>query len=343
VRIFGGEQCNGWTGFVVIQGMGRVYFILFALVILGQGCSKHHDDNNLTVSGVSGTVFVAGSDGTNPTLWVDGQARTLATDGGYADRVILDGNDVYVAGISNQGPYANITPAGPSGQYGYWKNGVLTAVGPSKLARWPAAIAVEGNDVYFSSGPLYKNGTLVSLPGLGQTGAVVWAMAVGGDVYLAGRDSIGDGVYWKNGDMHLVAATQSLGPGIQFYCMYVSNGDVYIGGSDVQDRGVIWKNGVANVMPSPLWDVIAVFVDGSDVYSISHVLVNGNNIPAYWKNGVQVNLSFNGATYGNASSIFVSKGNVYVTGYTSRGAVLWKNGVETLLSSSGEAYSVVVR
>jgi hypothetical protein len=69
----------------------------------------------------------------------------------------------------------------------------------------------------------------------------------------------------------------------------------------------------------------------------------GSNAPAYWKNGVENDLPLNGASYGNATSIFVSDSNIYVSGYTSAGAVYWKNGVETILSSSGSANSVYVQ
>lgn len=341
VRVIGCAGCNGGTGLVVIAGMKRASSILICfLALLGQSCSKHHDNDPFPGSA---TVYVAGDDGVNPVLWIDGKAQTLATDGGFASQVLLAGSEVYVAGVSDQGTNPSLTPAGPYGQYGYWKNGAETRVGTPKFLMSPIAIAVNGNDVYFSNGPLYKNGSSVSLAGLGEQGFVCSAMTVAGDVYLAGRDSTGNGVYWKNGVLHLVAATQPIGPAIQIYCMYVSNGDVYVGGSDLQDRGAIWINGLEHQMPWPLWDVVCIFVDGSDVYSISHVVVNNFNIPAYWKNGVQVNLPLNGAAYGNATSIFVSGGDVYVTGVTSHGAVLWKNGVEKVLSSRGEAFSVAVR
>lgn len=327
--------------------MRKPLFLLLLLlpVFFGLSCSKHYDH---AVSG-PGTVYIAGDDGVNPILWVNGRPQKLEGNGGFGAQVLLSGYDVYVAGVSNEGTTTVPTPAGPSGQYCYWKNGAETPIGNPKFVESPEAIAVDGSEIYFSSGPLYENGSQVPLQGLGQSGGgfVCAAMTVGSDVYLAGRDSTGNGVYWKNGVMHPVAATQPLGSGIQIYCMYVTNGNVYIGGTDLQRKGAIWINGVeTNVQSSggePLFNVKAIFVDGPDVYSISNFVVNDGNAPAYWKNGQQVNLPLNGAAYGNATCIFVSGGDVYVTGVTSHGAVLWKNGVETVLSPAGDAYSVVVK
>lgn len=133
--------------------------------------------------------------------------------------------------------------------------------------------------------------------------------------------------------------------------MYVTpNGDVYVGGADAQQHGAIWKNGVETTPQSsggalPLFNVRAIFVNGADVYSTSNLVLGlgGTNAPAYWKNGVEVDLPMNGAPYGNATSIFVSGNDVYISGTTSQGAVLWKNGVYTLLAAGGSANSVVVQ
>ena len=341
----GGGLCNGPAGFLVISDMKRPLSLLLLLGLLGPACSKHHD-NPGSASG-PGTVYVTGSDGVNPVLWINGQPQKLATNGGFGAQVVLNGTDVYVAGASGENNALQLTPAGIMGQFAYWKNGVETKLGTPGILESSIAITVNGNNVYYAGGRVYENGSPVTLQGMGSADFVSSAQTVGGDVYFAGNDSIGDGAYWKNGVLHVIAQTQSLGSGIQIFCMYVSNGDVYVGGTDLQRNAAIWKNGVETTVQSssgdPLFDVRAIFVDGSDVYSISNLLVGTTNAPAYWKNGVQVNLPLNGATYGNATSIFVSGSDVYVTGATSHGAILWKNGVETVLAASGQASSVVVQ
>jgi hypothetical protein len=270
----------------------------------------------------------------------------LATTGGFGSQVLLDGNDVYVGGISN--PSTVLQYAGLVGQFTYWKNGVITTIGGQGLFRGPIAIAVSGSDVYYSTGQVYKNGSQIQLPGFGGRGYVSASMAVGGDVYLAGGDSVGDAVYWKNGVLNVVAANASPGLGVEALSMYVSGPDVYVGGTDSLQRAAIWKNGVETVVQNfggqSAFNVRAIFVDATGaVYSTANWIVGGTNAPAYWKNGVQVDLPLDGATYGNATSIYVSGDDVYVAGTTSQGAVLWKNGAATLLAAGGEANSVVVK
>ena len=324
--------------------MKKTLSILLLLALVSQGCSKHHDH---PASGTA-TVYVTGDDGTNPILWTNGKAQTLATSGGFGAQVLLNGSDVYVAGISGEDSFNNRGVAGLFANYTYWKNNVGNTISTSQWVRDPVAFAINGSDIYYSGGQAYKNGTLVTLAGFGGRGYLSAATSAGGNVYLAGGDSVGNGVYWKNGVMQVVIPnlTPSTG-GVGILSIFVAGNDVYIGGTDPQQQAGIWKNGVEKTIHSfggqELFNVRAIFVSGDDVYSTSNWVLNGANAPAYWKNGVQVNLPLNGATYGNANSIFVSGNDVYVAGTTSQGAVLWKNGVGTLLAAGGEANSVVVQ
>lgn len=307
--------------------------------VLVQSCSKGGG-----AAAIGSGVYVTGDDGVDPILWNGGHAHKLVTNGGFGAQVLLAGSDVYVAGFSNEGTQPVINFAGPSGQFTYWKNGAETIVTPMELLTVQSiAMTVNGTDIYFSDGQVYENGSVIPVQGVTAEGAVCSAMTVGGNVYFAGRDSAGNGAYWKNGVLHEIALTQPLGGGILISCLYVSDTDVYVGGTDVQSNAAIWKNGVKTILQSsdgqPLYNVRSIFVQGQDVYWIS----NGPDDPAYWKNGVVVKLPLNGASSGGANSIFVSGNDVYVAGATSNGAVLWKNGVATVLSPGGQANSVVVQ
>jgi len=332
---------------VVIPGMKRLLSILLLLALVGQGCSKKCCD---MAQGPASGVYVAGDDGVNPILWTNGQLQKLDTNGGSGAQVLVNGNDVYVAGVSDEAPYSLLNGPQLMGRYTYWMNGAETTMGsPGVMAGW-FGISVQGSTVYYISRILYKNGAVVPLQGMGSLGFITATQTEGSDIYFVGCDSIGDGVYWKNGVLHVFAPTPSAGSFIVPSCLYVtSNGDVYAGGTDGQQRAAIWKNGVETTVASsggalPLTNVKALFVSGADVYSISNVgFFGGTNVPAYWKNGVQVNLPLNGAFYGNANSIFVSGNDVYVAGTTAQGAVLWKNGVATLLAAGGHANSVIVQ
>ena len=322
-------------------GMKKTLSILLLMAVLGQACKKHHDQPT-----VPENVYVTGDDGHNPILWSNGKTQILATDGGYGSQVLLDGSDVYVGGISN--PPKGINFAGPSGQFTIWKNGAASFIGTPSFIRDPIAIALSGSDVYYSCGQVYKNGSLEQLPGIGIRGYVSAAMAVGNDVYLAGDDSAGDGVYWKNGVLNVAAVNVNPSNLVDILSIYVSGNDVYIGGTDTLQRAAIWKNGIetpiSNFGGQAIFNIRAIFVDATGaVYSTGNWVVGGTNAPAYWKDGVQVNLPLNGAAYGNATSISVSGDDVYVAGNTAQGAVLWKNGAATLLAAGGEANSVVMK
>jgi hypothetical protein len=326
--------------------MKKLLSFSLLLAVFGSGCSKHHSQPGTG----SGTVYVTGGDTLNPILWINAEPQKLDTNGGFGSQVLLAGNDVYVAGVSDEIPYAMLQGPELMGKYTYWKNGAETTIGSPGGMAWPITIAVEGNSVYYTGRVLYANGAVVPLPGTGSQGFIGPAVTVGSDVYVAGCDSIGDGVYWKNGILHVFAHTPTPGAAIPVSCLYVTpGGDVYVGGTDWQNRAAIWKNGIETTIASsgsavPLNNIRSIFVNGTDVYSTSMLsFTGGTYMPAYWKNGVEVELPGNGATYGIANSIFVSGSDVYVAGTTSLGGVLWKNGVATLLSPRGNANSVVVQ
>lgn len=79
------------------------------------------------------------------------------------------------------------------------------------------------------------------------------------------------------------------------------------------------------------------------VYVAGNQFINNDNAPVYWKDGALIELPFED-NYAEATSIFVSGSDVYVSGYTynyttqSGRAVYWKNGqIEYLTSGDNEA------
>lgn len=314
-------------------------------------CSKT-DNGIIYNAGVK--IYVAGDNGSNPVLWKNGVSEILSSTLGSASKVILSEGDVYVAGTCDISAGSLSSPGGPGGQYAYWKNGIQNNIGVPGLLEGILSISVAGNDLYYSSGyQLWENGKPITLQGQGS-GHISSIITNGTDVYIAGSDSVGDAVYWKNGRLNVVAQgyypTYSSGSDPSVSCMYVSGNDVYIGGTNSDNSVVYWKNGVATYLPSNdgsyITYVSSIFVSGNDVYVAGSLLVlanGGSNAPAYWKNGVEFELPLNGAKYGNPTSIFVSGSDVYVSGSTSNGAVYWKNNVETILSNNGNANSIIVQ
>jgi hypothetical protein len=305
-------------------------------------------NKNIVSTNTGTNIYIAGDNGTNPVLWKNGTAEILSSSIGSASQVIISGNDVYIAGVD--GESSDLIPAGPSGQYLYWKNGIQNNIGSLRFLLFYSAISVIGNNVYYSNSNLWENGIMIVLPGQGS-GHIVSSFAIGNDLYVAGSDSVGDAVYWKNGKLNVVAQgyypTYNSGSDPSVSCMYVSGNDVYIGGTNIDNIGVYWKNGEADYLQSStgnsdIANVRSIFVLGNDVFIAGSIFSGSNIAPVYWKNGIQNILPLNGATYGSSLSIFVSGYDIYVAGYTSDGAVYWKNGIETVLSSQGNANSIYV-
>jgi hypothetical protein len=339
--------------------------------------SNHGGKGDTTPPTADSTVYIAGNNGVSPILWKNGIPDTLSPTIGDANQIFVSGNDIYVAGSYQHtiNTHTNVVQNGPDiGQYVYWKNGIPNNVDTPQENGIVPSVSVSGTDVYFTNFYGWKNGTMIDFPGEGIPGknftptGIICTFAEGADVYFAGYDTLGNGVYWKNGDMTIAApyggrgTTQPL-----VYCMYVSSNNVYVGGFAV--KGVYWLNGTAYFMqPRPndgsfLSSINSLFVDGTDVYNPGGLTASGQLMigfpsASYWKNGVEVDLQTNNPPPSAnvrywTTSVFVSGSDVYVSGLFSTStipsaptidsAVYWKNGVEYSLHTPGIAYSIFVK
>jgi hypothetical protein len=321
-----------------------VHFISVCFIFIS--CTK---TNNNSINHTGPDIYIAGDNGTSPVLWKNGNAQILTSTTGSANKVVLSGNDVYVAGI--EALVNDLTPAGPTGQFVYWKNGIENKIGNLRFIQFSssASIAVSGMDVYYSNSYCWKNGAQITLAGQSLIG-IQSCFSTGTDIYFLGYDSLYNAVYWKNGKLNIIASESPSQSGPAAICIYALGNNVYVGGS-MSNNALYWENGTAHYLQttasgSSVSYTSSIFVSGQDVYTTGPLFVQTNagiNIPAYWKNGIEQDLPLNGATHGYTSSIFVSGSDVYVAGNTSLGAVYWKNGTEHILSSSGTANSIYVR
>ena len=146
-------------------------------------------------------MYVAGfSNDNHASYWKNGKDTVLsASDIGNCSDILLDGNNVYLAGF-----------VGSTGGATYWKNGIAVTLNLGGLAFMANGIAVNGSDVYISGkdshgpyGAYWKNSELTKF----SLGTVVNDIAVNeGDVYLAGVQTSAtpkknNAVYWKNSTM----------------------------------------------------------------------------------------------------------------------------------------------
>lgn len=121
--------------------------------------------------------------------------------------------------------------------------------------------------------------------------------------------------------------------------VFVVGDDVYVSGNYENDNSnrvaCVWKNGIkTDLGPANKYSYAnGIFVTTSgDVYAAGE---SENDRACYWKNGVLTELSKKSSS--TASNIFVSGGDVYVSGYvfigeSGRVACYWKNGVQVNLT-----------
>jgi hypothetical protein len=203
---------------------------------------------------------------------------------------------------------------------------------------------------------IWNNGILQNLSD-GQNDACATAVFVSGtDVYVAGFDGF-DAILWKNGVAQNLMrggldSTIDRGTWVMATSVYVSGSDVYVSGNIITFEhlggfveGVLWKNGVAQNLSAASNGSMAnsVFVSGSGVYVAGMIFTSGNGpFTSVWKNGVAQNLGPYSGLDNGAKSVFVTEGDVYVTGELGTSATLWKNGMAQNLGASGNANSVFV-
>jgi hypothetical protein len=181
--------------------------------------------------------------------WKNGQPVSL-TDGtkaAYANCIVINGSDVYVAGQET----ANATAYDVAK---YWKNGVAVSLTNASSDASANSITVVGNDVYVAgyengTAAYWKNGQRVSL----SAGTATSIAVVGNDVYVAGYDYQRQGnsiaKYWKNGQEVLLNS----GLEVRASSIAVLGSDVYVAGFENNGNGYkpkYWKNGQPVSLPS---------------------------------------------------------------------------------------------
>jgi hypothetical protein len=152
----------------------------------------------------------------------------------------------------------------------------------------------------------------------------------GEDVYVAGHFVDAQGVptvALKNG-VPLPCSGAGTGNSI-----YVVDGDVYVAGLTRTENSAVtatlWKNGVPQNLSDGSLHAYAesVFVSGENVYVAGceyKERYDSNVSPFLWTNGIRTMLPHGYS--GQANSVFVSNGDIYVVGYDlGYHAIIWKN------------------
>jgi len=294
----------GWRSYYPSNEVA-VYWKNNVLTDLTDG-SRFITANSIAVLGSD--VYVGGNDFINnhfvAKYWKNGTIHNLSDTAlpSYVSSIAISGNDVYFAGYENDGDHKIAK---------YWKNGQSVNLTSGSNDAVITSIIVTGNNVYaagwesngkFEVAKYWNNGIAVSLSD-GSKNAEAMSIAVSGpDIYVSGTEytssnscpvcgaapaSIGVSKIWKNGT---VIKTGSVSQ--NFSSLVVSNKDVYIAGND-GGAASYFKNDSVFHLTNGAGEAEAsgIAIWGNDIYVSGYENISGNNVPAYWKNGVAVRLT----------------------------------------------------
>jgi hypothetical protein len=203
--------------------------------------------NAIAVSGSD--VYVVGTENTLGTVgkfWKNGVVEAGYSDAQTPYSIYINGNDVYVAGISTTFKAA------------VWKNGTLLHTLTSGSGYHVAySVVVVDADVYtvgyeqIGGGyvpKVWKNNTVLYTLGVGTNSADKMGLYISnGDIYVAGCRVNGGkktAKLWKNG------VDIELSNGSNAFAVFVSGSDVYVAGMDNDNKALLWKNGNLTTLSS---------------------------------------------------------------------------------------------
>lgn len=173
------------------------------------------------------------------------------------------------------------------------------------------------------------------------------------DVYVTGYEYENGYLarVWKNGEQ--VSRLEYEGSNTYANSIYVEDGDVYACGYTVienprQIAPIVWKNGVGSILPvvSTYAEASAVAVEDGRVYVAGYDYNPEYDLGNYmygvlWQDGLRNELTDgNGSVY--FTDMFITDGNLYISGYRDAGPFIFSNGSFTDLPAMGSTVATSV-
>lgn len=275
---------NG-EGIPVIWKNNEIIYTLDEFTFVARSISSmeiYGDDVYVTTIDLTNNGFVS-------RLWINGVDTGDYTDATELYAVVVDGDDIYVAGGTSEGAviWKNAEPL-----YTYSSNvtalfvdmkvvdgdvyyigGDFGGAGKSTAIRNKEDINVNQDDSKDLSFNIWKNDEILYTIGNQVYGAKLFIY--NGNVYACGQAPNGgpyNGIVWINGEPNVVTTVWSGAQGI-----YVYNDDVYVTGfmGDYPELDTfIWKNGELTTLTSPGYDMgncILVIGENDGVEEINEI------------------------------------------------------------------------
>lgn len=313
-----------------------ILFFLAALFASLLSCKKESKNpDSETESGFeeyAGTeVYVAGDFKTDsPVLWKNGIPKYILDNGklGMANHIIGYGNDIYIAGMTQE-----FTDANPSNFRSamYWKNEEKILVDKSNDTELEQIHRAESGDIYlygYSYGvdptwdSIWKNGKPYKLEPVGSRWGMGNMLTIGNDFYMAGSalaNNKWNGIVWKNGKLFKRFS-------------YNSSVDIATNGTDLfyyvyatedpqtkKKSFKVYKNSslfYSINFADNEWSFAGnrkIFHEGNNSYVAWITSTNNNtelNNVKVWKNGKQMNINIRNVY--TATALFVKGNDVYL-------------------------------
>jgi hypothetical protein len=188
-------------------------------------------------------VYIVGGESVNGNglfakYWENGVATVLSNTSSNANRIVISGSDIYIAG------YANNYSAT------YWKNGVATIFSSSSISEIND-ITIVGKDVHAvgyegGNAKYWKNGVSIPISISGISSHASGIAVVSGNVFVGGCEQknnnlFNSATYWKNETQENILTDG--GNSVNINSIGVIDQDVYLAGNG-GSSSFLWKNGI---------------------------------------------------------------------------------------------------